>query len=138
MKTMIRGYTRRNGHAGRRRSWRALDRHRGAADVVCRGNGGREGDGDRKRTFGRSRIAAHAPTTLGAAGVPPMAPGIGGPNIGLPPARLSPFEGDVAVKDLRRRLSMDPDLVPQPPYQERNSSGVPWFGRLLFVWSPRR
>ena len=80
-----------------------------------------------------SRIAAHAPTTLGAAGVPPMAPGISGPNIGLPPARLRPFEGDVAVKDLRRRLSMDPDLVPQPPYQERNSSGVPWFGRLLFV-----
>jgi hypothetical protein len=62
-----------------------------------------------------------------------MAPGVGGPNIGLPPARLRPFEGDVAVKDLRRRLSMDPDLVPQPPYQERNSSAVPWFGRLLFV-----
>ncbi len=80
-----------------------------------------------------SRIAAHAPPPLGAVSAPPMAPGVGGPNIGLPPARLRPFEGDVAVKDLRRRLSMDPDLVPQPPYQERNSSAVPWFGRLLFV-----
>jgi hypothetical protein len=81
-----------------------------------------------------SRIAAHTPpAALGAVGAPPMAPGVGGPNIGLPPARLRPFEGDVAVKDLRRRLSLDPDLVPLPPYREGSSSGVPWFGRLLFV-----
>jgi hypothetical protein len=80
------------------------------------------------------RIAAHAaPTARGAVVAPAMAPGIGGPNIGLPPQRLRPFEGDVAVKDLRRRLSLDPDLVPQPPYRERSSSAVPWFGRLLFV-----
>ena len=80
------------------------------------------------------RIAAHAPAQpIEPVGAPPMAPGLGGPNIGLPPARLRPFEGDVAVKDLRRRLSLDPDLVPQPPYAERSSSGVPWFGRLLFV-----
>lgn len=81
-----------------------------------------------------SRMAAHPPrTALGAVNAPPMAPGIGGPNIGLPPQRLRPFEGDVAVKDLRRRLSLDPDLVPQPPYREGSSSGVPLFGRLLFV-----
>jgi hypothetical protein len=81
-----------------------------------------------------SRITAHpSRTALGAVSAPPMAPGIGGPNIGLPPQRLRPFEGDVAVKDLRRRLSLDPDLVPQPPYREGSSSGVPWFGRLLFV-----
>jgi hypothetical protein len=82
-----------------------------------------------------SRMAPHAPRTAPGAVViaPPMAPGIGGPNIGLPPQRLRPFEGDVAVKDLRRRLSLDPDLVPQPPYREGSSSGVPLFGRLLFV-----
>src|SRR5262245_48364884 len=77
------------------------------------------------------RIAAHAPAK--PLGAPAMAPGVGGPNIGLPPQRLRPFEGDVAVKDLRRRLSLDPELVPEPPHRERNSAGVPWFGRLLFV-----
>jgi hypothetical protein len=38
---------------------------------------------------------------------PPMAPGIGGHNIDLPPPRSRPFEGDVAIKDLKRRLSLD-------------------------------
>ena len=72
-------------------------------------------------------------TARGAVKAPPMAPGIGGHNIGLPPAQLRPFEGDVAVKDLRRRLSLDPDLVLQPPIRERQSSSVPWIGRLIFV-----
>jgi len=62
---------------------------------------------------------------------PPMAPGIGGPN--LPPPRLRPFAGDVAVKDLRRRLSLDPDLALQPPQQARREAVVPWVGRLAFV-----
>jgi hypothetical protein len=62
---------------------------------------------------------------------PPMAPGIGGPN--LPPARLRAFAGDVAVKDLRRRLSLDPDLALQPPLQTRREPVVPWVGRLAFV-----
>ena len=30
-------------------------------------------------------------------------------------SRPRAFEGDVAIKDLKRRLSLDPDLVPQPP-----------------------
>lgn len=72
-------------------------------------------------------------TARGAVKAPPMAPGIGGHNIGLPLAQLRPFEGDVAVKDLRRRLSLDPDLVLQPPIRERQSSSVPWIGRLIFV-----
>ena len=65
---------------------------------------------------------------------PLMAPGIGGPNIGLSP-RQRAFEGDLAVKDLRRRLSLDPDpdLVPLPPVRRRRGSAIPWIGRLLFV-----
>jgi hypothetical protein len=70
------------------------------------------------------------PTTPIAA--PPMAPGIGGPNLELPPPRQRPFAGDVAIKDLRRRLSLDPDLVPQPP-QSRLIPAVPWIGRFAFV-----
>ena len=62
---------------------------------------------------------------------PPMAPGIGGPN--LPPPKLRPFAGDVAVRDLRRRLSLDPDLALQPPMQTPRESVVPWVGRLAFV-----
>jgi len=62
---------------------------------------------------------------------PPMAPGLGGPN--LPPPKLRPFAGDVAVKDLRRRLSLDPDLALQPPLQTARGSVVPWVGRLAFV-----
>jgi hypothetical protein len=64
---------------------------------------------------------------------PSMAPGIGGPNIDLPPTR--PFEGDLAVKDLRHRLSLDPDLVPHPPVRQRRGSALPWVGRWLFVLS---
>jgi hypothetical protein len=62
---------------------------------------------------------------------PPMAPGIGGPNV--PPPKLRPFAGDVAVKDLRRRLSLDPDLALQPPPQSAREPVVPWIGRLALV-----
>src|SRR5207253_10213300 len=46
---------------------------------------------------------------------PPMAPGIGGPNLDLPLPRLRPFAGDVAVRDLRHRLALHPELTPEPP-----------------------
>jgi hypothetical protein len=32
-----------------------------------------------------------------------------------PPSKHGRFEGDVGVSDLRHRLSLDPDLVPEPP-----------------------
>ena len=67
---------------------------------------------------------------------PLMAPGIGGPNVELPPPRGRPFAGDVAIKDLRRRLSLDPDLVPQPPLQQQRRGlmpVLPWIGRFAFV-----
>ena len=52
----------------------------------------------------------------------PMAPGIGGHNIDLPRSMSRPFEGDVAIKDLRRRLSLDPQLDPEPPMGMRLQS----------------
>src|SRR5258708_27184702 len=70
--------------------------------------------------------SAAAPSFIDA---PSMAPGIGGPNIELPPPRSAPFAGDVAIKDLRRRLSLDPDLLPQPPLQTPREFVLPWIGR---------
>jgi hypothetical protein len=62
------------------------------------------------------------------AAAPPMAPGIGGPNIELPP-----FAGDVAIKELRHRLALDPDLVPRPPIKAGRESVLPWIGRFSVV-----
>jgi hypothetical protein len=64
---------------------------------------------------------------------PPMAPGIGGPNIDLPPPRLRSFEGDVAVKELRRRLALEPELIPEPPRSLQRELALPWVGRFLFI-----
>ena len=61
---------------------------------------------------------------------PPTAPGIGSARTDVPLPRLRPYEGDVAIKDLRRQLSLDPDLAPQPPARTRKNSVAPWIGRL--------
>jgi hypothetical protein len=63
----------------------------------------------------------------------PMAPGIGGHNIDLPRSMSRPFEGDVAIKDLRRRLSLDPQLDPEPPIQRARKPVLRWLGWLPFV-----
>jgi ribosomal protein S6E (S10) len=73
------------------------------------------------------------PSAPGSVHAPPAMPsGVGGPNIELPPW-LRSFEGDIAIMDLRRRLALDPDLVPQPPLPRRRWSGIAWIGRWLFV-----
>jgi hypothetical protein len=72
-----------------------------------------------------------APDAAGFTNSPPMAPGLGSFNIEPPPAR--PFEGDVAIKELRRRLAVDPDLVPEPPLRLRHRSPLPWLGALSLV-----
>ena len=64
---------------------------------------------------------------------PPMAPGIGGHNIDLPPPRSRPFEGDVAIKDLKHRLSSDPKVVPEPPIAKGRKPVVWRFGWLSFA-----
>jgi len=72
-----------------------------------------------------------APDAAGFTSSPPMAPGLGGFNIEPPPAR--PFEGDVAIKELRRRLSIDPNLVPEPPLRLRHRAPPRWLGALALV-----
>jgi hypothetical protein len=64
---------------------------------------------------------------------PPMAPGVGGPNIDLPPSRLRPFEGDVAIKELRRRLAFEPEVIPEPLRAPQRDSALSWFGRFLLI-----
>ena len=79
-------------------------------------------------------------STYGAApriaSAPPMAPGVGGHNIDLPPPRPTSFEGDVAIKDLMRRLSLDPQLVPEPPIQRARkpvARGLVWLSFAAVV-----
>jgi hypothetical protein len=72
-----------------------------------------------------------APDAAGFTSSPPMAPGLGGFNIEPPAAR--PFEGDVAIKELRLRLSIDPNLVPEPPLRLRHRSPPSWLGALALV-----
>jgi hypothetical protein len=64
---------------------------------------------------------------------PSMAPGVGGPNIELPPSRLRPFEGDVAVKELRRRLAFEPEVIPEPPRTPQREPALSWLGRFLLI-----
>src|SRR5229473_1705515 len=71
---------------------------------------------DRSPVAARVAIApAPAPVIADA---PTEAPGSEGPDVALPPLPR-PFAGDVAIKDLRRQLALDPTVVPQPP--SRNS-----------------
>src|SRR4051812_48724519 len=59
---------------------------------------------------------------------PPMAPGLGGPNIDAPMPRR--FSGDVAAQTLRHQLALDPVLMPEPPITLRRSSWLGSLGRL--------
>jgi hypothetical protein len=59
----------------------------------------------------------------------------GGPNISWAP-KAPPheqFTGDVAIQALRRRLTLEPDAVPQPPIVVRREAPFPWIARLGFV-----
>jgi hypothetical protein len=61
--------------------------------------------------------------------------GVGGPNISWAPKMPAQeaFTGDVAIQALRRRLSLEPDAVPQPPIVMRRDVPFPWIARLGFV-----
>ena len=64
-----------------------------------------------------------------------MPKGVGGPNISWAPKAPSQeaFTGDVAIQALRRRLTLEPDAVPQPPIVVRREAPFPWIARLGFV-----
>ena len=65
-----------------------------------------------------------------------MPEGVGGPNISWAPKAPSPAKrstGDVAIQALRRRLALEPDVVPQPPIVVRREAPFPWIARLGFV-----
>jgi len=64
-----------------------------------------------------------------------MPRGVGGPNIAWAPKMPAndSFTGDVAIQALRRRLSLEPDAVPQPPIVVRRDPPFPWIARLGFV-----
>src|SRR4029453_18050208 len=59
-------------------------------------------------------------------------PGAGGIN--LPAVSRAPqFEGDVAVRALRRRLALAPEVVSPPPVRQRSMSMVPSLGWISVV-----
>jgi hypothetical protein len=60
----------------------------------------------------------------------------GGPNINWAPKtqqNSETFTGDVAIQALRRRLALEPDVVPHPPIVMRRDPPFPWIARLGFV-----
>jgi hypothetical protein len=63
----------------------------------------------------------------------PMAPGIGGYNIDMPVPKARPFQGDVAIKDMRRQQSLEPQSVPEPPVQKERKPLARWHGWLSCV-----
>ena len=76
-----------------------------------------------------------APAEPQPAWAPRMPRGVGGPNLDCPPDFLRPeFGGDIAMRALRRRLALEPDIVPQPPVMLARDPGLPWMSRLGFVF----
>jgi hypothetical protein len=59
----------------------------------------------------------------------------GGPNLNWAPKTPAneAFTGDVAIQALRRRLALEPDVVPHPPIVMRREAPFPWIARLGFV-----
>jgi len=98
---------------------------------------------DMPRLVPQSPSVASGPTTSAAAhpavpeivNSPAMAPGIGGPNLDLPPPpRLRPFAADVAIDELAGQLRVEQHLVAQPPMRGRRRKAMArWIDRSAFV-----
>jgi hypothetical protein len=80
-----------------------------------------------------TRSPPMAPDAAGFTSSLPMAPGIGGFNIDPPLREATAFEGDLAVKELRRQLALHPDLALTPPIRLQRNPEVPWLWRLSLV-----
>jgi hypothetical protein len=100
--------------------------------LVKHENGVDEPSSHRPRSVPQSPPVVPGPSTLTTAPpvVPeianprPMAPGIGGPNLDLPPPRLRPFEGDVVTKDMPGRWRLDQDFVSRHPIRTTGRKAV--------------
>jgi len=59
----------------------------------------------------------------------------GGPNIACPPAyEVQPeFAGDIAMRALRRKLALEPDIAPEPPIVLARDLGIPWITRFTLM-----
>jgi hypothetical protein len=86
--------------------------------------------------------APQIPERVAARPAPRMPQGVGGPNLDWrapradwPSALSTPasFEGDIAVKALRTRLSLDRQQRPEPPMRPRERSVLPFISRLSLV-----
>jgi hypothetical protein len=64
---------------------------------------------------GPSTLTTAPPVVTEIANSPPMAPGIGGPNLDLPSLQLRPFEGDVATKDMPGRWQLGQSFFRRRP-----------------------
>jgi hypothetical protein len=73
------------------------------------------------------------PHLKGPARMPKGGPNINWPSKGKGQQNDDAFTGDVAIQALRRRLALEPDVVPHPPIVMRRDAPFPWIARLGFV-----
>jgi len=64
-----------------------------------------------------------APYPFTVTNAPLTAPGNAGSHVDLPLPRSGQFEGDIGIKELRHRLSLDPGMIPEPRIQTRQKYG---------------
>ena len=84
--------------------------------------------------WARERLPGDAGSTR-LTSSPPLAPGKDGRKEAPALRPLPPrFEGDIAVEALRRQLSLDPVIMPEPPIGMRRTPWAPWLARLLAMF----
>jgi hypothetical protein len=74
-----------------------------------------------------------APDRADAATSPPVAPASDPADWAPPPARPSSFAGDRAMTQLRRRMSLEPEVAPEPPCELPRRRLLPWPVRVVLV-----